>query len=53
MASIKKVASHLDTAERQIEALRTSVSNADLVPVLTSLHSALLELSGIVRSDRV
>lgn len=53
MASIKKVTSHLETAERQIETLRASHPHADVVSALTALHAAVTELTGIVRSDRV
>ncbi len=53
MASIKKVASHLDSVERQIEVLRKHDPSSDMLPVLTSLHAALQELAGIVRTDRV
>jgi hypothetical protein len=53
MASIKKVTSHLDAAQRQIEVLRTNDPGSDVLAVLTSLHAALDELAGIVRTDRV
>ncbi len=53
MASIKKVASHLDAAARQIDVLRAQDPDAAVLQVLGSLHSALEELAGIVRTDRV
>ena len=53
MASIKKVASHLDSAERQIGVLRTQDLDSEVLSVLTSLHAALEELAAIVRTDRV
>lgn len=53
MASIKTVLTNLERAQRQIEVLRVRHLDADVVPVLESLHAALVELAGIVRSDRV
>lgn len=53
MASIKKVTSHLDAAQRQIEVLRKLDPDSEVLTVLASLHAALDELAGIVRSDRV
>lgn len=53
MASIKKVVSHLDAAQRQIEVLRTHDPNSDVLAVLASLYAAVDELAGIVRTDRV
>lgn len=53
MASIKKVATHLDAAERQIASLREHDPGSEVVSVLVGLHAAVTELAGIVRSDRV
>ena len=53
MASIKKVTSHLDAAQRQIEVLRAHDPRSEVTAALASLHAALEELAGIVRSDRV
>ncbi len=53
MASIKKVASHLDGAQSRIEALRQKAVDSDVITVLQDLHAALVELAAIVRTDRV
>lgn len=53
VASIKKVLTNLELAQRQIEVLRARHPDADVLPALESLHAALNELTGIVRSDRV
>lgn len=53
MASIKKVTSYIDDAQRHLDSLLAHDADPDVVAALNSLHSALTELAAIVRSDRV